>query len=79
VRRVRAFSFPVRRKGKNEKLVDWIKSFFGDLCKRPIWPRSKISNADTGLHSAHGFTPAFAAGVAPKEPMKISDLLSATI
>ena len=29
-------------------------------------------------HSAHGFTPAFAAGVAPKEPMTIEQLLSET-
>jgi len=27
-------------------------------------------------HGAHGFTPAFAAGVAPKEPMTIAELLS---
>lgn len=30
------------------------------------------------VHSAHGFTPAFAAGVAPKEPMTIEDLMGAT-
>ena len=29
-------------------------------------------------HGAHGFTPAFAAGVAPKEPMTIEQLLSET-
>ena len=29
-------------------------------------------------HGAHGFTPAFAAGVAPKEPMTIEELLGAT-
>jgi IS1 family transposase/transposase-like protein len=29
-------------------------------------------------HSAHGFTPAFAGGVAPKEPMTIAELLGAT-
>lgn len=27
------------------------------------------------IHGAHGFTPAFAAGVAPKEPMTIEDLM----
>jgi transposase-like protein/IS1 family transposase len=30
------------------------------------------------IHGAHGFTPAFAAGVAPKEPMTIEDLMGAT-
>jgi IS1 family transposase len=30
-------------------------------------------------HSAHGFTPAFAAGVAPKEPMTIEELLQASV
>ena len=29
-------------------------------------------------HGAHGFTPAFAAGVAPKEPMTIEQLLAET-
>jgi IS1 family transposase len=31
------------------------------------------------VHGSHGFTPAFAAGVAPKEPMTIEQLLSGKI
>ena len=31
-----------------------------------------------GKHGAHGFTPAFAAGVAPKDPMTIEQLLART-
>ncbi len=30
-------------------------------------------------HGAHGFTPAFAGGIAPKEPMTIEELLNSAI